>query len=467
MKKRIMLSVLLCMLLLAIPQTMLAMNEPTCSIVFDKDTVVVGEKITATYEVIGTGDYSEISWDWYILTDEENGWQSFSDYAWNDSTELSGEFSITPTYGSALMCKVMVKEKTGLRHIFDSHSVIITGDTSKKPKVEIAFDKKEALIDEPITVAYRISGEGQYTDVTCQWCVYTDDNSYQSSSENDQSSTELSGEFEFVPQFGVKLGCEIWVTENTGRRYVFKSDTIKVSGDNSRIPSASIKLNREEVGIGETISAAFNVEGTGNYEYVSWEWYLKTDENSWQSASLNEDNMSFSMSGVINYTVRYGEALYCEIWVREDTGRHYTFESEICPIVGFATDYDIYSVIEGADGQVADGNMPLVFRADGEFEDFLGIQVDGKYLSKNAYTAWEGSTYVELSVDYLNTLSDGQHEIVIVFNDGIAKSSFVVERKLVVSLPQTGDDSQMMLWGMVLGISVITLVLVKRKKLSV
>ena len=111
--------------------------------------------------------------------------------------------------------------------------------------------------------------------------------------------------------------------------------------------------------------------------------------------------------------------------------------------------------------------MPLTFRADGEFEDFLGIQVDGKYLSENTYTVWEGSTYVELSADYLNTLSNGQHEIVIVFNDGIAKTTFVVDRNPVVLLPQTGDDSQMMLWGMILGICMITLVHIKRKKLSV
>ena len=149
----------------------------------------------------------------------------------------------------------MVKEKSGLRHVFDSHSVTVTGDTSKKPKVEIVFDKKEVLIDEPITVTYKISGEGQYTDVTCQWRIYTDENSSQSSSENDQSSTELSGEFEFIPQYGVKLGCEIWVTENTGRRYIFDSDTIEILGDNSQIPSASIELDKIGVGIGETISA--------------------------------------------------------------------------------------------------------------------------------------------------------------------------------------------------------------------
>ena len=59
--------------------------------------------------------------------------------------------------------------------------------------------------------------------------------------------------------------------------------------------------------------------------------------------------MSFAMNGVFDYTVRYGEALYCEIWVKEDTGRNYTFKSEICPITGYSTDYDIYTVIEGAD----------------------------------------------------------------------------------------------------------------------
>lgn len=57
----ILFTVMLIILLLVIPQITLATNEPTVNIVFNKDTVAVGEEITATYEVNGTGNYSEIS----------------------------------------------------------------------------------------------------------------------------------------------------------------------------------------------------------------------------------------------------------------------------------------------------------------------------------------------------------------------------------------------------------------------
>lgn len=54
----------------------------------------------------------------------------------------------------------------------------------------------------------------------------------------------------------------------------------------------------------------------------------------------------------------------------------------------------------------------------GEFAD--SVKVDGVVLSAGDYTAAAGSTDIELSADYLNTLTVGSHDIVVAFNGWVA-----------------------------------------------
>ena len=111
-----------------------------------------------------------------------------------------------------------------------------------------------------------------------------------------------------------------------------------------------------------------------------------------------------------------------------------------------------YKIIEGANGtwtQNSDGTLTV--RANGEFSKFTGVKVDGKLLiAGKDYTAKSGSTIVTLSKDYLATLSVGQHDLIVLFNDGgEARTTFTVNA-VTPDNPQTGDHS-----GIVLAVAVL------------
>ncbi len=111
-----------------------------------------------------------------------------------------------------------------------------------------------------------------------------------------------------------------------------------------------------------------------------------------------------------------------------------------------------YKIIEGANGtwtQNSDGTLTV--RANGEFSKFKGVKVDGNLLiAGKDYTAKSGSTIVTLSKDYLATLSVGQHDLTVLFNDGgEARTTFTVNA-VTPDNPQTGDHS-----GIVLAVAVL------------
>lgn len=134
-----------------------------------------------------------------------------------------------------------------------------------------------------------------------------------------------------------------------------------------------------------------------------------------------------------------------------------------------------YKIIEGANGtwtQNSDGT--LVFRANGDFDKFTGVKVDGTLIDAKNYTAVSGSTVITLKADYLKTLSVGTHKLTVVYTDGECNTNFEVKQvaseqtkptegdksdtttpadgKDTIS-PQTGDNSNLALWFAILFIS--------------
>lgn len=88
--------------------------------------------------------------------------------------------------------------------------------------------------------------------------------------------------------------------------------------------------------------------------------------------------------------------------------------------------YGIYSVIEGGDGQWSPEKGTLKFRFTGEFENFVGVRVDGKMLHERMYTAASGSTIITLQESFLNTLADGIYELTVLYTDGQVSTKFQV-----------------------------------------
>ena len=98
------------------------------------------------------------------------------------------------------------------------------------------------------------------------------------------------------------------------------------------------------------------------------------------------------------------------------------------------------------------------------------VDVDGKRLAPQFYTAKDGSILITVHQAYLNTLSVGEH-ILTAHLKGPGYEGQTVSGKIVVApvpdmsnLPQTGDASPVLLWGATLGLCAAVLAVMKRKK---
>ena len=99
-----------------------------------------------------------------------------------------------------------------------------------------------------------------------------------------------------------------------------------------------------------------------------------------------------------------------------------------------------YEVIEGA-GQIhiVDEDTEAKFRINASYELFVdggAVYVDDTLVDPENYTSWDGSTYIQLTKEYVNTLAVGTHTLKVVFNDGgTATTTFTIAE------PDVVDDS--------------------------
>ena len=90
--------------------------------------------------------------------------------------------------------------------------------------------------------------------------------------------------------------------------------------------------------------------------------------------------------------------------------------------------------------QESDGTLTV--RASGPLDKFTGLQVDGKPVSPENYTAVSGSTVITLKKEFLKTLSAGTHKLTICFEDGACSTNLRIKP---LGSPKTGE-SELRIW---------------------
>ena len=128
---------------------------------------------------------------------------------------------------------------------------------------------------------------------------------------------------------------------------------------------------------------------------------------------------------------------------------------------------NIYEVIEGVNLKVLKGDSSdVVFRVDGDYDKFTGIQIDDRNIASNQYASWSGSTFVQLNRDYINQMEVGKHTINFIFTDGSVENTF----EIVDGSSTVGSAGQSLLWIIIvivivlIIIAVIVIIVIRRKK---
>ena len=87
-----------------------------------------------------------------------------------------------------------------------------------------------------------------------------------------------------------------------------------------------------------------------------------------------------------------------------------------------------YDIVDGeGDLWTEGGDGTLTFTANGSFNKFVGIEVDGKTVDPKHYDVKSGSTIITLKASYLETLSVGEHTITVIYPDGETDGKFYVK----------------------------------------
>jgi len=157
-------------------------------------------------------------------------------------------------------------------------------------------------------------------------------------------------------------------------------------------------------------------------------------------------------------TFERGKTYYAEIWLVPEEGYVFSedlkiyvngkeaeeveFDEEELGFLVEVTPQVEYEVLEGANQTVniAKGEK-LSFRVDIEYADFLAsgkVYVDDELVEPANYTSKEESTIITFTQDFTKNLSNGNHTLRVVVDDGEATTNFTITSS---ANPGTGDNT--------------------------
>ena len=119
--------------------------------------------------------------------------------------------------------------------------------------------------------------------------------------------------------------------------------------------------------------------------------------------------------------------------------------------------------VTGGGTHTLGGNSGLTFTSTGNLDNFEGVYEGTNKLTKEVhFTINRGSTIITLLPEYLDTLSEGMHELRIIFTDGISIIQFEVAQ--APTPPDTGDRYPIALYIALVVLSAVALVILRRRR---
>jgi len=103
----------------------------------------------------------------------------------------------------------------------------------------------------------------------------------------------------------------------------------------------------------------------------------------------------------------------------------------------------VYEIIEKDELYYKDKDSDgITIKSNGKFDKFKGIKINGKVVDNTNYIAKEGSTIILLKPDYLDTLTLGEHKIVLIYDDGEIETKFKILNELENNNQENNNNDQ-------------------------
>jgi uncharacterized protein YjdB len=195
------------------------------TVTLDKETVAVGETVTATWAVTGgEAPYSdEMFTEWTVKSAGSNLFERAT-----VTTKSENEFtsSFVPTVGESVYLRVQMQDNGG-RYVYENSSTIpVTGGAVFEPlDVTISLNKETVAVGESVTATWAVTGgEAPYSDkMFTEWTVKSaGSNLFQRATVTTKSENEFMSSF--VPTVGESVYLRVQMQDNGGR-YIYENSS--------------------------------------------------------------------------------------------------------------------------------------------------------------------------------------------------------------------------------------------------
>lgn len=224
---------------------------------------------------------------------------------------------------------------------------------------------------------------------------------------------------------------EVKAIGGTGKGSILAHGNISITGGSTEIGEGSISSNGD-INIGGIITSNGkpsydNIKGgnSGKVEFQAAD-YSEVDKAIAEAEKLNKDDYENfeEVEKAVQAVVRGKN------FTEQDVVDGYAaaIKAAVAALKPVSSGQNVYKIVEGADQTIVIGDKKdITIKADGDFNKFTGLSIDGKEVAKENYTVASGSTVITLKAEYVKTLSVGVHTVTINYTDGKVETKLTLK----------------------------------------